>query len=73
MKHMGTNVCIHVILSLVMLMTRVLTSVIRMVLRISSTERLLTRPTYTRNVLKVLKIVLKINFLIKNLKPTISA
>ena len=56
MKHMGTNVCIHVILSLVMLMTRVLTSVIRMVLWISPTERLLTRPTYTRNVLKVLKI-----------------
>ena len=73
MKLMGTNVCIHVILSLVMLMIHVLTSVIRMVLRISSTKRLLTRPTYTRNVLKVLKIKLKINFLIKHLKPRISA
>ena len=61
MKHMGTNVCIHVILSLVMLMTHVLTSVIQMVQWISPTGRLLTKPTYTRNVLKVLKNRIKNN------------
>ena len=40
MKHMGTNVCIHVILSPVMTMTHVSTFVIRMVQWISPTERL---------------------------------